>query len=115
MKAMKKFNTPGYRAGDWLVISGQTGRASETLVGDKFSEQFVQCMKNIDAILSDNGFTRDSVAKVNIFLRKMADREEMNGLYTEFFGTHLPARTTVGVSELSRGALVEVEAWAHSG
>ncbi|PZP99205.1 MAG: reactive intermediate/imine deaminase [Variovorax paradoxus] len=110
---MKRFNTPGYRAGDWLVISGQTGRIAETLVSDNFADQFTQCMKNLDAILVANGYPRHSVAKVNIYLRKMADREEMNGLYTDFFGEHLPARTTVGVSELSRGALVEVEAWAH--
>jgi 2-iminobutanoate/2-iminopropanoate deaminase len=44
----------------------------------------------------------------------MADREQMNGLYANFFGDHLPARTTVGVAELSRGALVEVEAWAYA-
>lgn len=110
---MKRYNTPGYRAGQWLVISGQTGRVGEQLVGEKFAEQFNQCMCNLEAILEAHGYTRESVAKVNIYLRHMADRDEMNGLYTDFFGSHLPARTTVGVSELSRDALVEVEAWAH--
>ena len=108
----KSFNTPAYRAGDWVIVSGQTGRIGERLVSEDFAGQFRQCMANVESALKTQNLGRSSVAKVNIYLRHMADREEMNGLYTEFFGTHLPARTTVGVSELSRGALVEVEAWA---
>ena len=112
---MKALNTPGFRAGDWLIVSGQTGRIGDELVGDDFSSQFRQCLVNLEAILTGDGFPRSSVAKVNIYLRRMSDREEMNGLYADFFGEHLPARTTVGVAELSRGALVEIEGWAYTG
>lgn len=105
-------NTPAFRAGDWVIVSGQTGRVGEQLVSEHFAPQFRQCLANLESALATQNLGRSSVAKVNIYLRRMSDREEMNGLYTEFFGTHLPARTTVGVSELSRGALVEVEAWA---
>lgn len=111
---MKKMNTPGFRAGDWVIVSGQTGRVGEQLVSDEFDSQFQQCLVNVEKILSDEGLTRTSVAKVNIYLRRMSDREPMNALYADFFGDHLPARTTVGVSELSRDALVEVEAWAYA-
>jgi 2-iminobutanoate/2-iminopropanoate deaminase len=111
---VKAANTPGFRAGDWVIVSGQTGRVGDKLVSEAFAGQFVQCLANVEAILQEQRLARSSVAKVNIYLRHMSDREEMNGLYAEFFGDHLPARTTVGVSELSRGALVEVEAWAYA-
>ena len=112
--ALKPMNTPGYRAGDWVIVSGQTGRMGETLVSDEFAAQFRQCLVNVDSILAGQGIGRRSIANVNIYLRRMADREQMNHLYGDFFGDHLPARTPVGVSELSRGALVEVEAWAYA-
>lgn len=108
----KPVNTPAFRAGDWVIVSGQTGRIGEQLVSDGFAEQFKQCLVNLEAALANQRLDRFAVAKVNIYLRRMSDREEMNSLYTEFFGSHLPARTTVGVSELSREAWVEVEAWA---
>lgn len=111
----KPTNTAAYRAGDWVIVSGQTGRIGDRLVSDEFAAQFRQCLANLESALKSQSLGRTSVAKVNIYLRHMADREAMNGLYAEFFGDHLPARTTVGVSELSRGALVEVEAWAFAG
>jgi len=110
---MKALNSPGFVAGDWLIISGQTGRQGPALVSPEFAPQFRQCLANLRAILQEASLPVEAVAKVNIYLRRMADREAMNVLYAEFFGDHLPARTTVGVSELSRGALVEVEAWAY--
>ena len=109
----KSFNSPAFRAGDWVIISGQTGRIGEELVSELFDDQFAQCLKNLKKILDDNSLQVASIAKVNIYLRKMSDRNAMNEIYTDFFGTHLPARTTVGVSELSRNALVEIEAWAY--
>jgi 2-iminobutanoate/2-iminopropanoate deaminase len=110
----KRLNTAGFRAGNWLIVSGQTGRDGEMLVGQEFREQFAQCLRNVDSILASEGFSRETVAKVNIYLRRMDDRDDMNTLYSQYFGDHLPARTTVGVSELSRDALVEVEAWAYA-
>lgn len=109
---MKAMNVPAYRAGGWVIISGQTGRIGNQLVSDEFIDQFKQCLANLDQVLGAQSLERSSVAKVNVYLRSMSDRDEMNKLYVDFFGDHLPARTTVGVSELSRGALVEIEAWA---
>jgi 2-iminobutanoate/2-iminopropanoate deaminase len=110
---MKAVNSPGFVAGDWLIISGQTGRQGANLVSPEFAAQFKQCLANLGAILQDANLPVEAVAKVNIYLRRMADRDAMNALYTAFFGDHLPARTTVVVSELARDALVEVEAWAY--
>ena len=108
----KAHNKPAYRAGDWVIVSGQTGRIGEKLVSDAFPDQFSQCLENVRHVLEQEAVPLTAVAKVNIYLRKMSDREAMNMIYSNFFGEHLPARTTVGVSELSRGALVEIEAWA---
>ena len=44
----------------------------------------------------------------------MRDRGRMNEMYLEFFGERLPARTVLGVKEISRGGLVEVEAWVYT-
>ncbi|WP_036593796.1 RidA family protein [Ottowia thiooxydans] len=111
----KVHNTPAFRAGGWVIVSGQTGRIGEKLVSDAFPEQFSQCLKNVRHVLEQESVPLTAVAKVNIYLRKMSDREVMNTIYSHFFGEHLPARTTVGVSELSRDALVEVEVWAFDG
>lgn len=110
----KAMNTPGYRAGDWLIVSGQTGRVGEHLVSDQFDEQFRQCLANLQGVLDLESVPLTAVAKVNIYLSNMENREAMNDLYSSFFGDHRPARTTIGVAELSRGALVEIEAWAYT-
>lgn len=108
----KARNTPGFRAGEWLIISGQTGRLGESLVPGGFAAQFRQALANLNRVVSDNGLSVGSVAKVTIYLTDMGDYALMNELYAEFFGGHLPARTTIGVNGLNRGAAVEVEAWA---
>ncbi|MCK9913320.1 RidA family protein [Microbacteriaceae bacterium K1510] len=109
------FNTPGYRAGDWIIISGQTGRVGETLVPGGFEAECRQALENFGAIVEQHGLSRSAIAKINIFLVDMADRSRLNEIYLEFFGKHLPARTTVGVNQLSRNARVEIEGWAYAG
>jgi len=53
------------------------------------------------------------VVKTTVFLRHMDDYDRMNGTYVAAFGDHRPARSAVAVAGLPRGALVEIEAWAH--
>lgn len=108
----KARNTPGYRAGDWLIVSGQTGRVGETLVAGGFEPQFRQALANLRRVVSESGLSLEDVAKVSVYLASMGDYARMNDIYAEFFGEHLPARTTVGINALNRGAAVEVEAWA---
>jgi len=114
-KSAGVFNTPGYRAGDWVIISGQTGRVGEDLVPGGFEPECRQALKNVAAIVEQHGLPRTAIAKINIFLADMADRTPLNKIYLEFFGDHLPARTTVGVNQLSRNARVEIEGWAYAG
>jgi 2-iminobutanoate/2-iminopropanoate deaminase len=108
----KPHNSPGFRAGNWLVVSGQTGRVGESLVEGGFAPQFRQALANVKRVVTEGGYALTDVAKVTIFLANMADYARMNDIYAEFFEGHLPARTTVGVNALNRNAAVEVEAWA---
>ncbi len=109
----KSVNTPFYRAGDWYIASGITGRIGETLVRGGFESEFACILTRFGEMLDERNLVRSSVAKVNIYLLDMRDRDRMNEMYLEFFGQHRPARTVLGVNEISRGGHVELEAWAH--
>ena len=111
--------TPGYVAGEWLIVSGQTGRIGEQLA-DGFDAQFRQAFSNVQLILNESGLALGAVAKITIYLARMeADYGRMNELYAELLSRNSdrprPARTTIGVTALPRNALVEVEAWAYFG
>lgn len=80
-----------------------------------FAPQFRQALENMKRIVDTHGFDVKTIAKVNIYLVDLADYAAMNDVYLDFFEDHLPARTTVGVNALNRGAAVEVEAWAFCG
>jgi 2-iminobutanoate/2-iminopropanoate deaminase len=108
----KAVNTPFYRAGDWYIASGITGRNGEDLVEGGFEKEFACILKRFGAMLAGHALPRSSVAKVNIYLLDMGNRIRMNEMYLEFFGEHLPARTVLGVKDISRGGQVEFEAWA---
>jgi reactive intermediate/imine deaminase len=73
-------------------------------------EQAEQCMKNIKSIVESIGHVMDDIVKVNIQLKNVAEIEAINDLYASFFTEELPARTVVGVSEIARGALVQIDA-----
>lgn len=109
--------TPGYVAGDWVIVSGQTGRIGEQL-GEGFDVQFKQAFANVRSILAGRGLDLGKVAKITIYLARMEeDYGRMNELYAELFSQYgdnpRPARTTIGVAALPRKALIEVEAWAY--
>jgi 2-iminobutanoate/2-iminopropanoate deaminase len=106
--------SPVYRAGDWAVVSGQIGIDSDGLL-EGFEAQLRQIFANLERLLDEHGLRRDQIAKTTVFLTDMADYAEMNSLYGSWFGDHLPARSAVAVAELPFGALVELEAWVHTG
>jgi 2-iminobutanoate/2-iminopropanoate deaminase len=110
----KSVNTPFYRAGDWYIASGITGRVGEALVHGGFEQEFACILKRFGELLEGQNLVRSSVAKVNIYLLDMRNRIRMNEMYIDFFGEHLPARTVLGVNEISRGGQVEFEAWVYS-
>jgi 2-iminobutanoate/2-iminopropanoate deaminase len=102
------------RAGGLLFTAGQVGFDPSTgeLVDGGISEQTERVLQNIRAILQAAGLDMGHVVKTTVFLVDMADFAAMNTVYAHAFGDHRPARSTVAVAALPRGARVEIEAIA---
>lgn len=101
-------------SGSIVFCSGQIGLDPVTgkLISDDVEAQTTRCLANMEEVLKASGITRDQVAKTTIYLTNMDDFGKVNELYGAYFGTHRPARTTVSVVALPRGAKVEIEALA---
>ena len=76
---------------------------------ESVAEQARQCLTNLQAVLAEAGTGLDNAVKVTAFLTDMGDFAEFNEVYAEFFTGDVPARATVGVAALPKGARVEVE------
>ena len=102
------------RANGLLFTAGQVGfdPATGELVDGGIAEQTERVLQNVRAILEAEGLTLASVVKTTVFLVDMADFADMNAVYARAFGEHRPARSTVAVAALPRGARVEIEAVA---
>ncbi len=107
--------SPIVRAGDWLIVSGQLGLADGTLVDGGVGAQMGVAIENLKALLASEGATLTDVVKNTVFLCDMADFSVMNEAYLAGFGTHRPARSSIGVAALPFGAAVEIESWAYVG
>lgn len=107
--------TPLVRAGEWLIASGQLGVKDGALVPGGTAAQCRQALENLRQLLEAEGAGLHHVVKATVLLRHMSDFDVMNEAYAAAFGDHRPARTAYAVAELPRGALVEIEAWAHLG
>jgi 2-iminobutanoate/2-iminopropanoate deaminase len=105
------------RAGGMVFLSGQipldpiTGQMAEGNVG----AQAERVMKNLGAVLEAAGCTFDDVVRTTIFLTNLGDFQTVNEIYGRFFASVPPARATVQVSALPRGAKVEIDAIAIAG
>lgn len=99
-----------------LELSGQIGLDPQTnnLVEGGTGPQTEQTFRNIAGILSDLGWTFDTITKVRVFLTSMSDYHTMNEVYATKFGGVPPARVTVAVKELPLGATVEIECVAEN-
>ena len=97
-----------------LYISGQIPLDPQTMefVSDEIEAQTHQCLKNIQAILTEAGYTLENVVKCGIFLADMNDFSAVNAVYGEYFSAHKPARACVRVARLPRDAKIEIEAIA---
>ena len=103
------------KSGHLLYTSGQIpiDPATGILVSGGIREQSIQVLENLKAVLEVAGCTLDDVIKTTVFLADMADFPAMNNIYAEYFGEdNAPARSTVQVAALPKGALVEIEAIA---
>lgn len=106
------------RAGSLTFLSGQIALdpATAELVGANDVEaQARQVMANLLAVVEAAGHRPAEIVKTTIFLVDLADFAAVNEIYAEALGGHRPARATVQVAALPRGALVEIDAIAARG
>jgi len=100
--------------GDLLYTAGQIGLDPKTgsMVEGEIKEQAVRVLENLRAVLKEAGKDLDAVIKTTVYLIKPEDFPVVNEIYGQYFKEQPPARTTVFVSALPKGALVEIEAVA---
>ena len=98
-------------AGGWLYTSGQIPLDPGTgeLVAGGFEAQARQVLENLRQVLAAAGCTFADVVKATVFVVDLADFPRLNALYGEVLGEHRPARSTVQVTALPKGALVEID------
>lgn len=91
-------------------FSGQIGLDPRTgELAMSFEEQLQQILRNVDGLLESCKLKRDDILKTTIFLTDLKDFASVNRAYEEFFTRPYPARSTIQVSALPKGALVEIE------
>lgn len=97
--------------GNLLFTSGQIPlRADGSLNDGDITAQTTQVLANLKAVIEAAGSSLNNVVKTTVFMKNLDDFAAMNNVYTEAFGSHTPARSTVQVAKLPRNVLVEIEA-----
>ena len=101
-------------AGDLLFCAGQIPLDPQTseLVAGGVAEQAEQVCRNISAVLQANGMSFADVVKTTVFLADLKEFGAMNAVYERHFMAPYPARSTIQVAGLPRGAQVEIEVTA---
>lgn len=99
------------KAGNVLYTSGQIALDPGTgsIVEGDFAAQAVRVFENLKAVLAAAGTGFGSVVKATVYLTDLADFTRLNEIYASYFGDTKPARTTVGVAQLPKGGLVEID------
>jgi 2-iminobutanoate/2-iminopropanoate deaminase len=103
------------RVGDFLFCAGQIPIEATTgnLIGGDIKAQTRQVLENVRAILDDQQLTFENVVKSTVFLTNLADFTGMNEVYSQYFTKDFPARSTIQVAALPKGANVEIEVVVH--
>ena len=104
----------GIAASGFLFLSGQVPLDPRTgdLVQGTVREEVTRVMENLKAVLEAAGSGLDRVVRTTVFLTDLKDFAAMNEVYARYFGAHRPARSTVQVAALPKGARVEIDAIA---
>ncbi|MRJ06854.1 MAG: deaminase [Epsilonproteobacteria bacterium] len=99
----------GIKVGNFIFTSGQIALTpeGEFLDGDVEAQTHQVC-KNLQKVLEKGGAKLENVVKTTIFLADIGDFQKVNQVYAQYF-PHKPARSTVAVKELPKGAKVEIE------
>ena len=95
----------------WFYTSGQVGIDPTTgdIADGGFEAQAVQVLTNLSEVLSIAGCTYENVVRATVYVTDMSDFPTLNALYAAAMGMHRPARSTVQVAALPKGALVEID------
>jgi 2-iminobutanoate/2-iminopropanoate deaminase len=103
------------RVGDLLFCAGQIPIDPQdgSLIPGDIKAQTERVLQNVKAILDDQNLTFSNVVKSTVFLTNLADFSGMNEIYSKFFTADFPARSTIQVAALPKGANVEIEIVAH--
>jgi 2-iminobutanoate/2-iminopropanoate deaminase len=103
------------RTGDLLFCAGQIplDPATGDLVKGDIKAQTQRVLENVKSILEDQKLSFSNVVKSTVFLTNLADFAGMNEVYAKFFTADFPARSTIQVAALPKGANVEIEVIAH--
>ena len=101
----------GIVSNGFLFTAGQIplDPATGELVKGDFTTQVRRVFQNLEAVLSAAGCSFDDVVKTTVFLTGMSDFPVLNEVYAEYLGKRKPARSTIAVAALPKGASVEVE------
>jgi 2-iminobutanoate/2-iminopropanoate deaminase len=99
------------RSGNVLYTSGQIplDPVTNELLTGSFDSQVRRVFDNLAAVLAAAGTDFAHVVKATVYLTDLANFQELNGIYAEYFGDHKPARSTVGVAQLPKDATVEID------
>lgn len=101
----------GKIVGNLLFTAGQIPLIPESMemVTGPIEDQTARALKNLDAVLAAAGTSWDRVVKTTVFLTDLGDFAAFNAVYGQHLGDAKPARSTVQVSALPKGAKVEIE------
>jgi 2-iminobutanoate/2-iminopropanoate deaminase len=105
----------GILMGDFLFTSGQIALdpATGQMVQGEVELETERVLNNIEAILKAAGMSMNNVLKTTVYMTDLAQFTRMNQVYEKFFSENKPARATVQVAGLPKGAKVEIDVVAH--
>lgn len=93
--------SPYHKSGNFIFISGQVGLDDSTeTIPEDFESQAKNVFKSLARVLDSAGSDKSNIVKTTVYMTDLTQFERMNELYIEFFESHKPARTTVGVAAL---------------
>ena len=99
------------RSGNTLYLSGQIplDPVSGNLIEGDFAAQSRRVFDNLRAVLRAAGADFRNVTRAMVYLTDLGNFQTLNSIYAQYFGDHKPARSTIGVAQLPRGAAVEID------
>ncbi|MCK4664593.1 MAG: RidA family protein [Bacteroidales bacterium] len=106
--------SPAVKAENMLFVSGQLPIDPKTgdIVKGDIQLQTKQVLENLTALLELYSINLKEIVKTTVFLKDMNDFTKFNQIYAEYFKEKFPARSCIGITELPKNALIEIEAIA---